>query len=353
VTALDPRQDILLNKVNIQFLGWLLDPKFRYFFYVWTNNTAQGQGAQVVVGGWLQYNFNRYIALGGGVNALPGVRCTEGNFPFWLTVDNRLMADEFFRPSYTMGIWLKGEIVPKLNYFVMLGNNLSQLGVDAGQLDNRLNTVSAALTFFPTTGEFGVNSDMGDMEHHDKIATRFGLHFTRSTEDRQGQPNTDAFENVQIRISDGSVIFSPFLFGDSIQIEKANYQMTSFDAGIKFKGFALEGEYYWRWITNFKTRGTGELPFTKLWDNGFQLQASAMVLPKLIQLFATGSMIFGEYGDPWEARAGINYYPFKNHVIRCNFEYIFCHKSPVGGLSLPYVVGGNGGIFDVNFEVNF
>jgi hypothetical protein len=354
-TTLDLRQDILLNKVNIQFLGWFMSPKFRYFLYVWTQNTAQGLGAQVVVGGNLHYIFDKHFTLGGGIDALPGVRCTEGNFPFWLTVDNRLMADEFFRPSYTMGIWAKGEIVPKLDYKIMLGNNLSQLGVDAGQLDDGLNTVSAVLNFFPTTGEFGPNSAMGDFEHHQKIATRLGLHFTRSTEDRQGQPDTEAFENVQIRISDGNTIFLPNLFGAGIQIDKADYQMISFDAGIKYRGLALEGEYYWRWINDFKlTSGSpGALPFDRLWDTGFQLQASAMVLPKLVQLYAVGSTVFGEYGDPWEVRGGVNYHPFKNRTVRCNVEIIHSYGSPVGALSLPYVVGGTGNIIDANVEVNF
>ena len=45
------RQDIQLQKVNLQFLGWFLDPRFRYFVYTWTSNTNQGLGAQVVVGG--------------------------------------------------------------------------------------------------------------------------------------------------------------------------------------------------------------------------------------------------------------------------------------------------------------
>ena len=32
----------------------------------------------------------------------------KGTFRYWLPVDNRLIADEFFRPSYTMGIWAGG-----------------------------------------------------------------------------------------------------------------------------------------------------------------------------------------------------------------------------------------------------
>ncbi|MBP1678532.1 MAG: hypothetical protein H6Q29_443, partial [Bacteroidetes bacterium] len=318
--SLDRRQDIQLNKVNIQFPGWLLDPAFRYILYVWTNNTAQGQGAQVVVAGNLTYTFSKHFTLGGGVNSLPGARSTEGSFPFWLTVDNRYIADEFFRPSYTMGLWARGTIVDGLTYNAMLGNNLSQLGVDAGQLDEHLNTVSGSLVWFPTTGEYGLNSNFGDFEHHQDAATRLGAHYTRSPEDRQGVPTTEAFENVTIRLSDGTVVFAPDAFGQGIQLDKATYNMTSVDAGVKYQGFSLEGEYYWRWVNNFTGRGVESLAFDQLTDNGFQLQASGMVVPGTLQVYSGYSKIFGDYGNPWDLRFGVNYHPWKNHVVRCNLE---------------------------------
>jgi len=183
------------------------------------------------VAGNLGYQFADYLNVGVGIGSLPGTRSTSGNFPFWLGVDNRLIADEFFRPSYTTGIWANGEIVEGVNYQLMLGNNLSQLGVDAGQLDGGIDTFSAALTWAPM-GEYG--KAFGDYEYHGAPVTRFGLHFTRSNEDAQGQPDTEDFENVQIRLSDGNVIFEPNLFGPGIQIRNANYQMLAFDAGIKY-----------------------------------------------------------------------------------------------------------------------
>ena len=85
--------------MNIQFLGWIASRKLRYLAYVWTANTSQGLGAQVVVGGNLQYAFNEHVTVGGSIFALPGTRTLEGNFPFWLPLDNRLIAEEFFRPS--------------------------------------------------------------------------------------------------------------------------------------------------------------------------------------------------------------------------------------------------------------
>jgi hypothetical protein len=218
----DPRQDIQLQKVSIYFTGWAFDPKFTYFLYIWTSNPTMGQGAQVVVAGNLSYTFNKYFKLTGGIMSLPGVRTTEGNFPYWLSVHNRLIADEYMRPSYTSGIQARGEIVKKLKYSIMLGNNMSTLGVDAGQIDAKLNTLSTALYCLPTTGEYGMfDGAYGDYDNHKKVATRVGAHFTRSTETKQGQPNTDAFENVTLRVSDGSSIFTPNLFADGAQVEEA------------------------------------------------------------------------------------------------------------------------------------
>lgn len=352
-SSIDKRQDMQIQKVSIYFTGWFLDPKFQYFLYVWTSNSSQGLGAQVVVAGNLTYKFNKYFLLKAGIMSLPGVRSTEGNFPFWLSVDNRMIGDEFFRPSYTSGIQAMGEISKKLTYKIMLGNNLSTLGVDAGQLDNGFNTLSASLTYCPTTGEYGFfNGSFGDFDNHQKPATRFGLHFTRSDEDRQGQPTTDAFENTQIRVSDGSVIFSPNRFSTGTQIDKARYRMTSLDAGIKYHGFAFEGEYYWRWIDNFRVTGA-PLTFDQLFDNGFQLQGSAMILPRVLQLYTTYSEIFGEYGDPWELRVGMNLFPFKKQEIRINAQYIYENRCPVGGSAYPYQVGGTGRIFNLDLEFNF
>ena len=346
------RQDWQFAKVNIQFHGWVFDPKFRYLAYVWSNNNSQGQTASVVVAGNLSYNFNKYLSIGAGIGALPGVRSTEGTFPYWLPNDNRLMADDFFRPSYTTGIWFKGNITDDLNYNFMVGNNLSQLGVDAGQLSSSIATLSGALSWYPTTGEFGPNNGFGDFSYHEKVATRLGGHFTYSKEDRLGQPTSDAFENVQLRVSDGSVIFKSGLFAPGVRIDTAAYRMTSFDFGVKYKGFSLEGEYYWRWLNNFSGIGVNNLGFNILEDNGFQLMGSAMVVKQVLQFYATYSKIFGQYGDPYGVRAGLNIFPWKNQYARCNIEYIYAYRSPIGGSAVPLQVGMTGSVFHVDFVLS-
>jgi hypothetical protein len=349
VTSVQPQNNFQILKVQLKFLGWVMSPKFRYFLYTWTSNASQGQGAQVVVAGNLGYTFNKYITLSGGINALPGVRSLEGNFPYWLSVDTRQIADEFFRPSYTSGIWARGQITNKLRYQAMLGNNLSQLGVSALQLDNGLNTVSTALVWAPSTGEFGAG--FGDFEHHESVATRLAVHFTRSHEDKQSQPNTEAIQNTQIRLTDGSIIFTPNLFGPGITVNDVNYQMTSVDSGVKYHGYAVEGEYYFRWLNNFGGPGTAGL--SQIFDHGFQVQTSTMVVPKSFQLYLGGSTVFGKYGHPWDIRAGMNWFPWKNRVVRWNTEGLYLYNSPVGYSSVPFQVGGHGFVFHSNFEMAF
>jgi DUF3011 family protein len=203
------RQDVQLQKFFAPFSGWFLTPKFRYYLYVWSANTSQGDPAQVVGAGNLTWNFNRFVSVGVGITSLPSVRSTEGQFPYGLGVDDRLIADEFFRGSYTSGVWLKGELHTKVKYMAMFANNLSTLGVSAAQLDNRIDTQSFSVQWLPTTGEFGLWGTFGDYDDHQKVATRLALHYTHSLEDKQSQPGTEAIENSQVRLTDGSVIFTP------------------------------------------------------------------------------------------------------------------------------------------------
>lgn len=349
--AVDRRNDIQLNKFFLPFSGWFLDEKWRYYLYVWSSNPSQGDPAQVVGAGNLSYVASPHLTIGAGITSLPSVRSTEGQFPFWLTVDNRLLADEFFRGSYTSGIWAKGQIVPGVNYMAMLGNNLSTLGVSASQLDDKLATWSVMLNWMPTTHEFGPWGAFGDFEGHEDLATRYGVHFTDSVEDAQEQPGTNGIENTQIRLTDGSVIFTRNLFGPGINVDEVHYQMASIDAGFKYQGYSLEGEVYWRKLSDFV--GPGTQIIGDIEDHGFQLQASAMLIPQLLQLYAGTSGIYGHYGDASEVRAGINYFPQRQRGIRLNGEWINLDNSPVGYTAVPYPVGGNGNLFHLNFELNF
>lgn len=345
------RQDIEVNKVFFPFYGWFLTPKFTYYLWAWTNNAIMGQGGSVILGGHVDYHWNKQFNLGLGINALPTTRSTEGQFPYWLGVDDRLTSDEFFRGSYTTGAYLYGEAVEGVNYKVMVGNNLNQVGVNSARLDNGMSTQSFMINWMPTTKEFGYFGGYGDYEEHQKVATRVGAHFTHSREDKESQPGEDGIENTQVRLTDGSIVFTPDLFAPGVAVRRVTYEMASADFGVKYKGFSLEGEYFWRWLSNFT--GTNTQGIADIKDHGYQIQSSAMVIPKTLQVYLSGAEILGRYGDGSEVRAGLNWWFEKTRGLRFNAEWLHLKHSPVGYTAVPYPVGGNGDVFHTNLEMNF
>jgi hypothetical protein len=348
--TLDLRNDLQLNKVNLYFKGWIYDPKFSYMFFVWTQNAQMGDGAQLVLGGGLDYSFSQQFNIGAGVTQNPGTRSLRGTFPYWHRVDTRLIADEYHRPSYTTGFYAYGNLQNNLQYKVVLGNNLSQLGVNAVQLDADFNTFSSSLNWSPQ-GDFGPRGGWGDFEVHDELVTNFGLGLTRSREDRQSQPGESVIENSQIRLSDGTRLFEDDAFGTGGRVNRATYKMLSLDASVKRNGFDISGAYYTRVVDDFEVEGL--IPVERLHDWGYQVQVSKMVVPRKLQVYLGYSKIMGEYGDPRDHVVGINWFPFEERLLRVNTEFMYLKNSPVGYPSVPMLVGGNGTVFMTSLEMVF
>ena len=343
---IDKRQDVQLNRLQLQFRGWLFDPRFRYVFYAWTQNVSQGDPAQVVVGGNINYTFSDSLRVFAGIFSVPSTRTTAQSFPNWLMIDHRGLADEFFRGSYATGVQAMGKLPYRFFYNVSMTNNLSALGVSASQMAFGLDTYSGVLYWMPTTGEYGPGFGFGDYEEHQDVATLLGVHFTKSREDAQSQPKTTGIENSQIRLSDGTVIFQPDAFRTGGQITKATYQMLDLDAGVKYRGWSLDGEYYFRWVNDFDV--VGFVPVTRLYESGFQVLASGMLKPRALQAYAMGSKVIGEFGNSWDIGFGLTYFPFERKQVRLNAEGIYMNRSAIGYTAVPYVVGGTGWVWTLN-----
>src|SRR6201987_4579656 len=219
-----PRQDFQFHRVMLFSQGWLFTPKFQYSTFLWTVQDTN----QVAVGGALYYNFGKYVNLGAGWNAYPGTLSLQGSHPYWLSY-YRVMADEFFRPYFSQGVFAKGNLLPKLEYRWMVGNNNSNLDVPAVKLDRDL-SAGAALTWLPTTGEFGPRGAFGDYEEHQNLATRFNLAYTYSPEERQSPIGTPP-GNTTLRLADSLNVFDTDAFAKGVTVERVHYTLLSAAAG--------------------------------------------------------------------------------------------------------------------------
>lgn len=334
------RHDFQFHRVMLFSQGWLFTPKFQYGTFVWTVQDTN----QVAVGGALSYNFSKYALIGLGWNAYPGTQSLQGSHPYWTSYD-RVMADEFFRPYFSQGVYGQGIILPRLEYRWMVGNNNSNLDVPAAKLDRSL-SAGAALTWLPTTGEFGPRGAFGDYERHEKLATRFNLAFTYSPEDRQ-TPIDSASGNTTLRLADSLNIFDRNAFADGVTVTNARYRLLSGSAAMKYRGFWLQGEGYYRKLDQFTA--TGPMPVKAVRDMGFYVQLAHMIVPNRIELYGTTSYVLSNYGRPKEFIAGGNYYPWNTRNLRMNVQLINVDQSPVSSTFGFYMGKITGQVVSVGF----
>jgi hypothetical protein len=338
------RNDFFWHRSMIWFSGFVGTPKLTYTATVWTVMTTQ----QTLLYGQIQYKFNKHFTWGMGIFPNLSVRTMQGPFPFFTSTD-RTMAEDGLRGGFTNGMFLKGEIIPKLGYALMLGNNLSTLGTQASKLTRDLSQ-SASIFWMPTTGEFGPRGGHGDLEHHTKLATRFGASYCQSHEDRfnnTGQPSPD---NTQVRMSDGVLFFETGALADGVTVDNAQYAMLAVDAGFKYKGAYLFAEAYFRKLSDFDA--DGPVPIQEINDNGYTLQASYMVVPRKLCVYAINSMIIDEFErNPYEVGGGVNIYPLKTRNWRINAQVTHVERSAAGGTFGLYNSGQTGTTFTFGADI--
>lgn len=329
------RNDFFWHRTMIWFSGWLGTPKLTYVATVWTVFTTQ----QALIYGNIAYKFNPHFQVAIGVGPNLSVRSMQGAFPFYSSTD-RTMGEESLRGGFTNGMWVTGEIIPKLRYKIMVGNNLSSLGIQAAKLTRNLST-SATLWWMPTTGEFGPRGGIGDFENHQQLATRFGVSYNHSREDRFNNIGTPSPDNTQVRMSDGVLFFETGALADGVTVDNADVDNVNIDAGIKYKGLGVQTEFHARKLSKFKA--DAEVPINTIRDYGYSLQVSYMAIPKKLCVYGINSYFFDEFKrNPWEAGGGINLYPIKTRSWRLNAQIMYVNKSSAGGTFGLYTSGQTG-----------
>ena len=345
VHVIDPRADIQLHREMIWFKGWVYSPKLTYTLQVWGLNSLN----MTATPGMINYEFSKKLTIGGGIEGLPGIRSLNGQHPYLLGTD-RQMAEDFFKPGFTSGIWARGEFLPRAYYRVMIGDNLSQVGINAAQM-TRDHAYGASIWWLPTTGEFGPRGGFGDYEMHEKLATRFGLSTTYSREDRYNEINQQAPENTQIRMSDGVFLFQTGALAPGATVEKADYHILSVDGATKYQGFFAHMEYYFRKLSRFQSQQP--LPIDSMLDHGFGIQVAHQIKPKKLELYGTYSQIFGHFNRASEVAVGGNHYPFDTRNFRLNGSLAYLDHSPIGSLFGYYVAGQTGPTIALSADLLF
>lgn len=344
------RQVTAQNSLNWQrtfgwLTGWFYTPKFRYNITFWSLGSTQ----QTLLFGNLQYRAAPWLVAGVGILPNLTARSLQGSWPFWAGSD-RQMATEFFRAGFSSGVFVGGNITNKLTYTLSVNNNISQLGVVQAN-DTRNMFYSGSMRWQPTTGEYGPRNGFNDFEYHTKAATQFGFSSGTGRESRYA-PLDQAPNNTQIKLSDGINVFELGALADGVTVQTLTYTELAVDAGVKYRGFNLEGEYYWRTLDDFVA--TGPLPLSSVYDHGFMAQASYMAIPKTLDAHVFTGYVDDQFRRfPYELGGGLNYYPSHTRSWRINLHVMHIDKSPASSFFGYYVAGQTGTIASLGMDILF
>lgn len=337
VREVHKRNDITVNRSMFVFNGYIFDKRARYNLTVWTSAGA----ASIVVAGNVGWQFSKALTITGGYTGVPGSRSLVNTFPFFTATD-RTMADNFFRPSFTQGVWANGEPVKGLNYLVFVGNGLNTLNISATKIDTHL-ALSGSVWWEPL-GDYGPPSRARNMYDDyfasDKLRIRLGTSFTRSREDRFSNLDQSNPENTSLHNSDGVLTFSTGAFAPGVTVDKATYRMWALDGGMKWNGLAINGQYFFRWLNDFEA--DGPLPLSSTFDHGFELSAGQFVIPKKLMVYARGSAVFGQFGNSHEYAGGVKWHFLPTERLWLNGELMRVFKVPYTGGFTPYTSGMTG-----------
>jgi len=337
VREVHTRNDITVNRSMFILGGYIWDKRVRYSVTVWTSAGA----SSIVVAGNIGWQFSKKLTLIGGYTGVPGSRSLVNTFPYYTATD-RSMADNFFRPGFTQGVWAFGEIAKNLNYQAFVGNGLNTISISAAKIDTNL-LLSGSVWWEPfgKYGEPGKSVNMyDDYFAKKKTRIRIGTSFTRSREDRFSNLDQSSPENTSLYNSDGVLTFSTGAFAPGVTVYNSMYKMWAVDWGLKYNGLAINGQYFTRWLSDFVA--DGPMPVKSTFDHGYELSASYFVVPKKVLLYAKSSQVFGQFGNSYEYGGGVKWHFLPTERLWLNAEILRVNKVPYSGAFTPYTAGLSG-----------
>jgi hypothetical protein len=328
------RNDITVNRSMFILGGYIFDPRLRYSSTVWTSAGS----ASIVVAGTIGWQFGKALTITGGYTGVPGSRSLVNTFPFFQSTD-RSMADNFFRPGFTQGIWANGDLPHQLHYLAFLGNGLNTLNISASKIDTSL--MGSGSLWWEPLGDYGPPGKSRNM-YDDYYASpnlriRLGASFTSSREDRFSNLDQSSPENTSLYNSDGVLTFSTGAFAPGVTVDKATYRMLAIDWGAKWNGWSVNGQYYFRWVGDFEA--DGPIPIKSTFDHGFELSAGTFIIPRTLAAYGRGSVVFGQFRDSWEAAVGAKWYFVPTERMWLNAEVMRTVNVPYSGTFTPYTAG--------------
>lgn len=335
------RNDFEIERGRLEFRGMWLDPKLHFYINL---DADTDDGHQVIFHDfWVNYEFDKAFDLYVGKAFVPGSRdWLNGSTRTHLT--DRSMATTYFRPDRTLGIWAIGQPLDGFWYRAMVGNGLSTSDTTPDQVNQKL--AYAASVWLEPFAKYG--GGYADLENHEDLAAQMGASFAFGEQSGDTSTGASLAETRFVRISDGSRL-------TSLGVDHFDEYLATFDAAFKYRGFALNGEIFRRWLREIAPTGAAPTGFPERTqdDWGLYVDAGFFLVEKHLEPVVRYSAVYGEQKKSYEYACGLNWYIDGTHTNKLTLEGGWYDGQPVTNSGANYRVGDDGFRVMVQWQLGF
>lgn len=332
-----------IERARLVFSGYALDQRLTYF--VQLDGDTDGQHIVDFFDYWWGWEFSDRFQLQLGKRKVPASRQ-------WLLgarrtrLIDRPMANDFFRPDRTVGVFGVGRIGDEGHYEVMVGNSYQSANLSNASSDARF--TYAITNYVDPWGNFG--SDLVDFAHTSDPLARVGHSFVYSPQSgaARGVPLEEA---GFLRLTDGTQLTQIGALAPGVTVSEFDLYLYGLDAALKWGGWSVNAEVFLQWIEQIQ--GNGPLPITDLFQSGFYVEGGYFLIPKKLDFNVRYSQVNGRFGKASEYAAGLNWYPLDTSRLKVSFDVTSLDGSPLQNTSSDILVGDNGTLFRTQFQAEF
>jgi len=339
------RNDFDIERARLMFSGYVYDSNLEFFLNL--DGDTDDNHRVIAHDFWFNYKFSDAFNLHAGKAFVPGSRD-------WLSgstrthLADRSMATTFFRPDRSLGVWAIGEMTENLFYRAMLSNGFNTTDLRFSNVDTNL--AYSGSMWWDATGDYG--KGYADLAWHEEPAIRVGQSFTFANQSGTVSPGVPRSEQNFLRLSDGTRIITPGALAPGVTVTGGHLYLYAIDAAAKYRGFSFNAEYFFRWLSEFKTRG-GPIPHSQLYDDGFYTDVGYMLIEKSVEIVGRISTVDGLFGDSWEYAGGINWYVNGTHKNKLTLDIAALDGSPASNSGPNYAVGQDGILTRLQWQIAF
>lgn len=346
--SVEDRNDFEIERGRLEFSGFMLDPNLQYYINI--DADTDDQHRAIFHDFWVNYKFDDAFNLFGGKAFVPGSRD-------WLAgstrthLADRSLANSFFRPDRSVGIWAEGEIADGVFYRAMLANGFNTQDLRPAPTPHEIDTAFAysATSYWDPFGDYG--KGYADIDCSCDLLARVGHSFTYAPNHGQDNLAGTRAEEATFRLSDGSLLTATGVLGPGAQVRAFDVYLYAVDAAFKYQGWSLNSEYYFRWLEDLKANAP--ISTNEIYDDGFYVDLGKMILPKKLEIVGRVSTVDGAFGDSWEYAGGTNIYLNGDHSHKLTLDAAVLDGSPTSASSPNYEIGQNGMLYRMQYQVAF